>query len=1152
MSTFIDCYPGDRVLDFLLVVALCVAVLSSAAWIISRRLAGKAALRHLVLVVALGCCLASPGLAWFYNAAGLRLVSFPLLCGRSVTKADDVSDGKQFQCEPSHAPIESPPVAARAPLHQVENSDDKSFGVAAVSATELNALQQSMSILEAPPPAAATIKVSSFRGFATTAIFIWAVGVCLMLARLMRNCVRVVRLRRTASRVTDDRIQALLNNIVSQLGIRQSPLLLVSNRTVIPLAAGFGRPAAILPQRLLSAASENELRDILVHEIAHLKRGDQRIVLLQEFAAALYWPIVPVHTVNRELQRAREEICDNVVLASRDPIDYGKTLLHVAELLVQARPMHAAVGILGGRGELERRIAGLIDPRRNLMTKAGRKTACVVMFIFIAASAIVSATRFAATAATTGTTELADAAAPEKPQRETNLNRTIVLHGKVLGPDNRPVPGAQIYLSLDEWTDPVELGTSDANGSYRFNVPESKLRRTVSGSWIDKSVAALVITAAALGPGREELPDVDGGRYGTFKSEYTNDFHLPNDFPIAGRVVDDSGKPVANVTVAVQSIYDLGDSHWWKMHPAIKACDTNLMSREETDVNNWFTPLYRTAWNVIPAATTDADGRFRLEGVGSDRAIKLEITGPGIRSTNVSVLTRDDVADFTQAVRAKYPRTRRPNGYFWPENTRKGAPEGDQGVLLFGPAPTIEVDPARTIAGIVRDASTGEPIAGMQMKTADQLGGGSATTDRHGRYRILRVEDEPSIMIYTDAAHADRYLTVERTLTDAQGLGEIVADFDIPRGVNITGRVLETGTDRPIVSAPRQACHDVGLGPLVAGYVRYYPLATNAALRGTPSGLIFEGIPRGSQNYYLSVMIDAEGKFQLAVPPGPGLLLVQAAPGMPMFGEFGTSKESEGLHRRLPYVALGARSKDDGAPADDAHSFPGFTGPIPLQECVAYQVINPAAEATHLDFTFHVPRGPTRNIRFVDPGGKAVAGVTVRGLVAPPMSVILEGSEAEVLALEPEKPRNIVATSNDGKYVARTTISMTDLPMKTIPMEPAAAIIGRIVDRAGMPFKAILSPKQQPLRFDAAGNIEEQPTIGTIPSATADADGRFHISPLFPGQHYSAEIRGGVWNNELLGKAFEDVVLNAGEVRDLGDIQVERRPNETSATAPGN
>ena len=214
------------------------------------------------------------------------------------------------------------------------------------------------------------------------------------------------------------------------------------------------------------------------------------------------------------------------------------------------------------------------------------------------------------------------------------------------------------------------------------------------------------------------------------------------------------------------------------------------------------------------------------------------------------------------------------------------------GRAAFRPGADNRNRSTRTIAGIVRDATTGEPIAGMQMKTADQVGGGSATTDRHGRYRILRVEDEPSIMIYSDAYHSDRYLAVERTLTDAQGLGEIVADFNIPRGVIINGRVLETGSDRPIVAALRQDCHDVGPGPMVAGYVRYYPLATNAALRGTPTGLIFEGLPRGSQNYYLSAMIDGDGKFQLAVPPGPGVLLVQAAPGMPMLAEFEHTKRA--------------------------------------------------------------------------------------------------------------------------------------------------------------------------------------------------------------------------------------------------------------------
>jgi hypothetical protein len=212
----------------------------------------------------------------------------------------------------------------------------------------------------------------------------------------------------------------LLQQIAAQLGTRQVPLLLVSSRTVAPLAVGFGRPAVILPGRLLGAVSDNELRDVLMHEVTHLRRGDQWVVLLQALAGALYWPIVSVHALNRELQRAREELCDNIVLAGRDAISYGRTLLHVAELLAEPRPMGAAVGILGGPGELERRIAGLLNPRRNTMTATGRKTSYFVMSLFLAAGALLSATRFAASASREGGPQ----ADPERPAATPGAERS--------------------------------------------------------------------------------------------------------------------------------------------------------------------------------------------------------------------------------------------------------------------------------------------------------------------------------------------------------------------------------------------------------------------------------------------------------------------------------------------------------------------------------------------------------------------------------------------------------------------------------------------------------------------------------------------------------------------------------------------------------
>jgi hypothetical protein len=57
---------------------------------------------------------------------------------------------------------------------------------------------------------------------------------------------------------------------------------------------------------------------------------------------------------------------------------------------------------------------------------------------------------------------------------------------------------------------------------------------------------------------------------------------------------------------------------------------------------------------------------------------------------------------------------------------------------------------------------------------------------------------------------------------------------------------------------------------------------------------------------------------------------------------------------------------------------------------------------------------------------------------------------------------------------------------------------------------------------------------------------------LLPGQRYSAEIRGGATDTEVLGKAFENVFLLAGEVRDLGDIRIKPSADTKSGTKPGN
>src|SRR5262249_11418038 len=114
-----------------------------------------------------------------------------------------------------------------------------------------------------------------------------------------------------------------------------------------------------------------------------------------------------------------------------------------------------------------------------------------------------------------------------------------------------------------------------------------------------------------------------------------------DDTPITGRILDLQGKPVAGATVRVHEFF------WPGKGDDLAAWHAALKEKREgwTTIREHLTGLDggwmgRDVGRVLPGAVTDAEGRFRLNGVGKERVVALRVEGPTIVSTELWAMTR--------------------------------------------------------------------------------------------------------------------------------------------------------------------------------------------------------------------------------------------------------------------------------------------------------------------------------------------------------------------------------------------------------------------------------------------------------------------------------------------------------------------------------
>lgn len=214
-------------------------------------------------------------------------------------------------------------------------------------------------------------------------LLVWAGGALALFAILARRS-RAVRRRISAASNAPEQLSNLLAGCCRQLNLRRLPQLRVTDAAMSPAVCGLWRPVILLPARLVEKLSEPQLRAVLLHELAHVKRADVWANYAQTLLQILYWWHPLLWLANARVRRVREEAVDEFVVVElgREAETYPVTLVEVAKLTLSRAVLSLGlVGILESKSALKQRVHRLVNypPPHNARLSFASVVVCVAL-----------------------------------------------------------------------------------------------------------------------------------------------------------------------------------------------------------------------------------------------------------------------------------------------------------------------------------------------------------------------------------------------------------------------------------------------------------------------------------------------------------------------------------------------------------------------------------------------------------------------------------------------------------------------------------------------------------------------------------------------------------------------------------------------------
>ena len=188
---------------------------------------------------------------------------------------------------------------------------------------------------------------------------VWLLGVCLCLARLLGGWFLTQRIKRRSAPITGD-LERCVTELARGIGVSRPVRLLESALAHGPAVMGWLRPVILLPASAISGLSAPELRAILAHELAHIRRCDYLVNLLQCVAETMLFYHPAVWWVSARIREERENACDDIAAAACEDRLLFARALHALE---EMRGPFPAFAVSARDGDLLARIRRLVSQR---------------------------------------------------------------------------------------------------------------------------------------------------------------------------------------------------------------------------------------------------------------------------------------------------------------------------------------------------------------------------------------------------------------------------------------------------------------------------------------------------------------------------------------------------------------------------------------------------------------------------------------------------------------------------------------------------------------------------------------------------------------------------------------------------------------------